>query len=79
MDLVLTNNINLISSIGIEKNDVSLKDHNLLKVAILIGPGKREKVDISRDFYTTIINRYNLKDATENYWSKYQAVLSKND
>ena len=79
LDLVLTNNVNLISSIGIEKNDVSLTDHNLLKVATMIGPGKREKVDISRDFYTTIINRYNLKDATENDWSKYQAVLSKND
>ena len=79
LDLVLTNNVNLISSIGTEQNDVSLTDHNLLKVITMLGPGKREKVDVTRDFYTTIINRYNLKDATESDWSKYQAVLSKND
>ena len=44
----------------------------------MIRPGKREKVDISRDFYTTIFNRYNLKDANEDDWGKYQAMLSKN-
>ena len=65
LDLVMTNNTSLISSIGIEKNDVSLSDHNTLKVVTMIRPGKREKVDISRDFYTTTINRYNLKDGTE--------------
>ena len=35
-------------------------------------------MDISRDFYITTINSYNLKDGTEDDWRKYQAVLSKN-
>ena len=77
LDLVLTNNVKLIHSIRIEKNDFSFSDHNTIKVFMTTGPGKKEKVDVSRDFYTTIINRYNLRDATEDDWGKYLAILSK--
>ena len=61
----MTNNTSLISCIGIEKNDVSLSYHNTLKFVTTIRPGKKEKVDISRDFHTTPINRCNLKDGIE--------------
>lgn len=54
---------------------MSLTDHNYVKVVTMITPGKRENVDISRDFYTTIINMYNLKDATEGDWKRYKTVL----
>ena len=43
LDLVLTNNVNLISSIGTEQNDASLMDHNLLKVMTTTEPGKKGK------------------------------------
>ena len=53
--------------------------YNTLKVFLTISPGRREKVDVSRDFYTTIINRYNLRDASDEDWGKYQTILSNTD
>ena len=45
-DLGLTNNVSLVSSIGIEQNDVRFTDNNYLKLVITISLEQGKRMDI---------------------------------
>ena len=78
LDLVFTNDDSLIHNIDQIINS-SLSDHNTLVIATDLVT-KREVVnDSSRDFYSTNIQKYNLIDADEEDWRRFELIMDGRD
>ena len=75
LDLVFTNNHLLIGGYETTVNK-KLSDHFLLTVALNFTYNRETKVPKVKNPYTTKVYEYNLFDATESDWRRFETVLA---
>ena len=75
LDLVFTNCKEIITAIVYLVN-AKVSDHESLRITTNLPLKKQKKGDYSRDFYSMDIPKFNLKDADEEDWVKYNLVIA---
>ena len=75
LDLILCNNTELVTEIKQEVNNYLL-DHNTLFVKTFIYADYKPPRYSPPTFYTTCIHLYDLENATEDEWSKYEEQMN---
>ena len=78
MDLVFTNDDSIINNIDQIINS-SLSDHNTLIISTSLEARKERTIDISHNYYSTNIQKYNLADADEEDWRRFEMVMNDRD
>ena len=74
LDLVFTNNHMLVNSIATTINK-KMSDHNLLNIALNFTYNAQIKKKKVTNPYSTKVFEYNLNEATENDWKRFDAIF----